>query len=473
MTKVFDLVVIGAGPGGYVAAIRAAQLGFETAIVEKEVMQGKSKLGGTCLNWGCIPSKALLDSSEHFHLAKKTFKTHGIDLEGVKLNFKQMMSRKDTVVDNTTQGIEFLMTKNKITVFRGTASFESETSLSVSSKDGLESVSFKKAIIATGSEVTPLPGIDCDGKGIISSNEALYLTKQPKSMIVVGGGVIGVELGSVYARLGTKVTVVEFCPSLLPTMDKDLGPALQRSMKKLDVDFHLKSRVQKATYSKDKKTVKLDVLGSDDKPFKLEAEKVLVAIGRRPYTDQLGLDKVGIKTNEKGQIPVNASFQSVAPNIYAIGDVIEGPMLAHKASEEGVVCVEMMAGQKPHLDYNTIPGVVYTWPEVASVGQNEQDLKEKGIAYKVGKFPFKASGRARAAEESEGFVKVLASKENDELLGLHIIGPRAADKILLGVKSLVYRASAEDIASLVAPHPTYSEAIKEAALAVDDRAVHI
>lgn len=465
--KAFDIIVVGAGPGGYVAAIRAAQLGFKTAIVEKE-----NSLGGTCLNWGCIPSKALLDSSEHFHLAKTKFKTHGIDLGAVDLNFPQMMKRKDDVVSNTTQGIDYLMKKNNIEVLKGFGSFLSSNELQVKSKENSETVSFKHAIIATGSEVTPLPSVPVDGKRILTSNELLYLDKLPKSLAVIGGGVIGVELGSVYARLGTKVDIIEFCPSLVPTMDKDLGPALMRSLKGLGVKSHLNSKVTAANYTKGNQSVVLTVEGKET--FEIDAELVLVAIGRRPYTENLGLEALGIQVNQKGQIPVNAGFQTAVPSIYAIGDVIDGPMLAHKASEEGVVCVEKIAGQQPHLDYNSIPGVVYTWPELASVGKTEQALKEEGIPYNSGKFPYKASGRARAAEESEGFVKVLAHKETDELLGIHMIGPRAADLNIIATKGLLFRASAEDLGAMVFPHPTYSEAIKEAALAASgNRAIHV
>lgn len=464
-----DVVVIGAGPGGYVAAIRAAQLGFSTAIVEKE-----DSLGGTCLNWGCIPSKALLDSSEHYHLAKEKFSVHGIDIEKLSLNFGQMMKRKDDVVKTTTQGIDYLMSKNKIQVFKGTGSFITANQLQVSSSEGEQQIVFQHAIIATGSEVTPLASVPTDGKRIVTSNELLYLKKQPKSLAVVGGGVIGVEMASVFARIGTKVSIVEFCPSLLPTMDKDLGPALQRSLKKLGVETYLKSKVTQATYNKSKTKVSLDVLDSNEKAFQLEADMVLVAIGRRAYTEGLGLEKLGIELNQRGQISVSSTFQTSVPSIYAIGDVIDGPMLAHKASEEGVVCVEMIAGQKPHLDYTSIPSVVYTWPEVAGVGHTEQELKAQGRAYKSGKFPYKASGRARAAEESEGFVKVLADKQTDELLGVHMIGPRAADLNVVAIKGMLFRASAEDLAGMVFPHPTYSEAIKEAALAAtQDRAIHI
>lgn len=459
----YDLIVIGAGPGGYVAAIRAAQLGMSVAIVEK-----RKALGGTCLNVGCIPSKALLDSSEHFYMAKEKFAVHGIQTGTVKVDFKQMMQRKTDVVETTTQGIAYLMKKNKITVLTGTAAFKDAQTITVASKD----VTASKFIIATGSEPTPLPPVPFDGKQVISSTEALVLSRVPKSLLVVGGGVIGVELASVYARLGTEVTIVEFFDRLIPTMDKELGKSLQKSLKKIGVKFSFQTKVTGAKVTKSK--VSLTAEDKNGKLVSFDGEYALVAIGRRPVTASLGLDKLGISLDDRGRIPVNADFQTSVSSIYAIGDVIEGAMLAHKASEEGVVCVEKMMGQKPHLDYNLIPGVVYTWPEVASVGKTEEQLKSDSIDYKSGKFPFKASGRARAAEESEGFIKVLSDQRTDEVLGIHMIGPRAADMIAAAVTAMEFRASAEDVARSCTAHPSFSEALKEAALdATEKRPIHL
>ena len=466
MSKQFDVIVIGAGPGGYVCAIRLAQLGKKVAIIEKQ-----STLGGTCLNWGCIPSKALLDSSEHYHQALHKFKVHGIDVDSIKLNLKQMMKRKDDVVKNTTQGIDFLMKKNKIDVIKGHATFKDAHTLVVTNGKSTETVSATKFVIATGSSVTPLPPVPIDKKRIITSNEAISLSEVPKHLIVIGGGVIGVELGSVYARLGSKVTVIEYMDRLLPTMDKDLGKGLQRSFKGLDFNFEFNTKVTGSSKKGNQVTITAETADGKSKEFK--GDYVLVSIGRSPNTENLGLDTLGIDLNERNQIPVNEYFQTSIPNIYAIGDVIRGAMLAHKASEEGVVCAELIAGQHGHLNYNTIPGVVYTWPEVASVGKTEDELKEGNIAYKVGKFPFKASGRARASEESDGFIKVLSCKQTDEVLGVHMIGPRAADMIAEAVLAMEYKASAEDIGMIVHPHPTFTEALKEASLAAtDNRPIH-
>ncbi|RAP26069.1 dihydrolipoyl dehydrogenase [Candidatus Marinamargulisbacteria bacterium SCGC AG-343-D04] len=463
----FDVVVIGAGPGGYVAAIRAAQCGKRVAIVEKQ-----KTLGGTCLNWGCIPSKALLDSSEHYHMAKTKFKTHGIDVSGLKVNLKQMMKRKEDVVETTTKGIEYLMKKNKIEVFKGTATFKDAHSIVVTG-DTTTEVTGENFIIATGSSVTPLPTVKTNGKNIITSDEAISLKKVPKHMVVIGGGVIGVELGSVYARLGAKVTVIEFLDRLIPGMDKDCGKALQRSLSShCDVEFHFKTKVTGATAKGN--NVKVTAENSKGETLTFDADMVLVSIGRKPNTEHLGLANVGIDCDERGRIPINDHFQTKVPNIYAIGDVVRGIMLAHKASEEGNVCAEIIAGQQGHINYNAIPNVVYTWPEVASVGKTEDECKEAGIAYKSGKFPFKASGRARAAEESEGFVKVLSDKETDEIVGIHMVGPRAADMIAEGVLAIEYRASAEDVGMAIHPHPTFTEAIKEAALAATgNRPIHL
>lgn len=467
MAKKYDVIVIGAGPGGYVAAIRLAQLGKNVAIIEKQ-----KTLGGTCLNWGCIPSKALLDSSEHYHQALHKFKTHGIDVKDIKLNLKQMMKRKDDVVKNTTQGIDYLMKKNKIDTIYGHATFESETTISVSQGKTKENYEANQFIIATGSTYTPLKTVPVDKKRIVTSDEAISLKEVPKHFIVIGGGVIGVELGSVYARLGSKVTVIEYMDRLIPTMDKDLGKALQRSFKGLDMNFEFNTMVTGAKVNKNQVTLTAKTKDGKEKTF--TGDYVLVSIGRRPNTENLGLEKIGVELNDRGQIPVNDHFQTKVPSIYAIGDVIRGLMLAHKASEEGVVCAEIIAGKKGHLNYDTIPGVVYTWPEVASVGKTEDELKQAGISYKSGKFPFKASGRARASEESDGFVKVLSDKTTDEIVGIHMIGPRAADMIAEAVLAMEYRASAEDIAMIVHPHPTFTEALKEAALdSTEKRPIHL
>jgi dihydrolipoamide dehydrogenase len=465
MSQSFDLIVIGAGPGGYVAAIRGAQLGMNVAIVEKE-----HTLGGTCLNWGCIPSKALLDSSEHYYQAKHQFEVHGITVKDITVDIKKMMARKAEVVAQTTKGIDYLMSKNKITKFQGLATFKSNNSLTIAGKTQAE-ISANHIIIATGSEVASLPTLPIDGKRVISSKEALELTEIPKHLVVIGGGVIGVELGSVFARLGSKVTVIEFMDRLIPTMDKELGKTLEKSVKKLGFTHHFKTKVTGIKTSNTKVTI--EATAEDGEKLVIDADYALVSIGRRPNTDGLGLDKIGVKTDERGRVDVDSHYQTNIKGIYAIGDVIKGPMLAHKASEEGVACVETIAGHHAHMNYNTIPGVVYTWPEVASVGKTEEELKAAGASYKAGKFPFKASGRARAAEESEGFVKVLADATTDEILGVHMIGPRVSDMIGSAVIAMEYRASAEDIGMMIAAHPTFSEAIKEAALdATEKRAIH-
>ena len=466
MSYQYDLVVIGAGPGGYVAAIRSAQLGMKTAVVEKW-----PTLGGTCLNIGCIPSKALLDSSEHFHQAKEKFAIHGIKTGPIKIDMKQMIKRKNDVVEQTTGGIDFLFKKNKIDRYTGFGSFIDPHTIQVDGEKK-EKITADKVIIATGSDVMPLPPVPFDSKRIISSTEALDLTEVPGEMIVIGGGVIGMEMGSVYARLGTKITVVEFMSSIIPTMDRELGRNLQRSLKKLGFSFNLSTKVTGA------KVVgkKVNVTAEDKrgKEIKLTADYVLVSIGRRPYTDKLNLDKIGVKTDQRGFIDIDQHWQTACDNVYAIGDVVPGPMLAHKAEDEGTAVVEYIAGQKPHIDYNLIPGVVYTWPEVAACGQTEEQLKEAGIAYKKGSFPFKASGRARASEESEGLIKVLSDEKTDELLGVHMIGPRAADMIAEAVVAMEFRASAEDIGRICHAHPTFTEAFKEAALmATDNRPIHI
>ena len=462
----FDVAIIGSGPGGYVAAIRCAQLGFKTAIIEKY-----NSLGGTCLNVGCIPSKALLDSSEHYHNAVSTFEEHGIDISKPKVNFGQMIKRKAGVVEQTVAGIEFLMKKNKIEVIQGHGSFVSSTKIKVEGDKETREIEADKIIIATGSKPASLPNIAIDKDRIITSTEALSLKDLPKSMVVIGGGVIGLELGSVYARLGTEVTVVEYAKSILPTMDGTMGKELAKSLKKLGVKVLTGHQATGAT-NKGKSVV---VTAKDKKgeDISFDADYCLVAIGRKPYTDKLGLENVGIKTDDRGRIETNDHLQTNVPNIYAIGDVVKGAMLAHKAEEEGVFVAEVMAGQKPHMDYNLIPGVVYTWPEVASVGKTEEQLKEAGVNYKSGSFSFKASGRARASMDTDGLIKVLADSETDEILGVHMVGPRAADMIAEAVVAMEFRASAEDIGRICHAHPTFTEALKEAALAAtDNRALH-
>ncbi|MDB5228089.1 MAG: dihydrolipoyl dehydrogenase [Bacteroidota bacterium] len=463
----YDITIIGSGPGGYVAAIRCAQLGFKTAIIERY-----NTLGGTCLNVGCIPSKALLDSSEHFHNATHTFKEHGIDISEAKVNFAQMIDRKTKVVQQMNSGVEFLMKKNKITVYNGHGFFINETTININKADGTEEqIESTNTIIATGSKPSTLPFLTIDKKRIITSTEALSLTELPKTMVIIGGGVIGLELGSVYQRLGTEVSVVEFMDKIIPTMDDDMSKELQRSLKKLGVKFYLSHKVTGANNNGDSVTV--TAIDKKEQEIKIEADYCLVAIGRKPYTDNLGLENVGIKTTKGGQIEVNEHLQTSKQNIYAIGDVIRGAMLAHKASEEGVLVAEFIAGQKPHINYNLIPGVVYTWPEVAAVGQTEAQLKEKGIAYKVGSFPMRALGRSRASMDIDGLVKVLADSETDEILGVHMIGARAADMIAEAVVAMEFRASAEDIGRISHAHPTYTEAMKEAALAAEGRALHV
>lgn len=465
----YDVTVIGSGPGGYVAAIRAAQLGFKTAIIERY-----SALGGTCLNVGCIPSKALLDSSEHYHNAKEKFETHGINLSNLKVNMPQMIKRKNEVVEQTVKGVNFLMKKNKIDVYHGHGSFVDKNTISIQKEDGSkEEITSDKIIIATGSKPIVPASFNYDKNRVITSTEALNIDDVPKNLVVVGGGVIGLELGSVFARLGTNVEVVEFMDRIIPGMDKDCAKELMRSMKKLGVKFHLKHAVTDVKINKKSVTVSVQKRDSED-TFSINADYCLVSIGRRAYTDNLGLENVGIEKDEKGRIAVNAHLQTNVDNIYAIGDVIKGAMLAHKAEEEGVFVAESIAGQKPHIDYNLIPGVVYTWPEVAAVGQTEQQLKDAGVPYKSGKFPFKALGRARASMDTEGMVKVLAHEETDEILGVHMVGPRTADMIAEAVALMEFRASAEDATRMSHAHPTFTEAFKEAALAATgNRALHM
>jgi len=464
----YDVIVIGSGPGGYVGAIRCAQLGLKTAIVEKY-----STLGGTCLNVGCIPSKALLDSSEHYHNAAHTFKTHGIELKDLKVDIAQMIKRKGEVVKQTCDGIQYLMKKNKIDVFQGMGSFVNKNTIKVTATDGTtQELQAKNVIIATGSKPISIPAVPIDKKRIITSTEALNLTEVPKHMIVIGGGVIGLELGSVYARLGAKVTVVEFLDTLIPTMDRALGKELQKSLAKIGFEFLFKHKVTGAETKGKEVIVKAE--DADGKTVEIKGDYVLLAIGRKAYTEGLNLEAAGLKTDERGRVDVDAHLQTSVPGIYAIGDVVKGAMLAHKAEEEGTFVAETIAGQKPHINYNLIPGVVYTWPEVAAVGYTEEQLKADGRAYKVGSFPFKASGRARASMDTDGFVKVLADKTTDEILGVHMIGPRCADMIAEAVVAMEFRASAEDIARMSHAHPTYTESMKEACLAAtENRAVHI
>jgi dihydrolipoamide dehydrogenase len=466
----YDVVVIGSGPGGYVGAIRCAQLGLKTAVIEKY-----KTFGGTCLNVGCIPSKALLDSSEHYHTASHFFKTHGIELNDLKVNMPQMIARKNDVVAQNTAGITYLFKKNKIDSFEGVGSFVDKNTIKVTKADGTsENITAKNVIIASGSKPTALPFLPIDKKRIITSTEALNITEVPKHLVVIGGGVIGLELGSVYARLGAKVSVIEFLPSIIATMDASLGKELQRVLKKfLGMEFFMNHKVTGATVNGDVVTVKANNAKGEEVSF--DADYCIVAVGRTAYTEGLGLENIGITPTERGnKIPVNEHLETSVPGVYAIGDVVAGAMLAHKAEDEGTYVAERIVGQKPHINYNLIPGVVYTWPEVASVGYTEEQLKEKGTKYKVGSFPFKASGRAKASMDTDGFVKVLADEATDEILGVHMIGPRAADMIAEAVVAMEFRASAEDIARICHAHPTYTEAFREAAMAAtENRAIHI
>ncbi|BDS14992.1 dihydrolipoyl dehydrogenase [Aureispira anguillae] len=469
----YDVTVIGSGPGGYVAAIRCAQLGLKTAIIERY-----STLGGTCLNVGCIPSKALLDSSEHYHNAEKSFATHGISLDNLSVDMKTMIARKDDVVSKTCDGVQFLMKKNKIDVYEGHGSFVDKNTIKVTNKDDASKevavINTDKVIIATGSKPVTPPAFNYDKKRIITSTEALNLTEVPKSVVVIGAGVIGLELGSVWARLGAKVEVVEYANAVLGTMDADLGKEMRKVLKKgLKFGFHLNHMVTTVT-SDDKGVVVTAKSRKDDKEVALEADYCLIAIGRRPYTDNLGLENAGVNVDERGRIETNSHLETNVPGIFAIGDVVKGAMLAHKAEEEGTYVAEYMVGQHPHINYNLIPGVVYTWPEVAAVGQTEKELKDAGVPIKTGKFPFRALGRARASTDIDGFVKVIAHKETDEVLGVHMIGARVADIIAEAVVAMEYRASAEDISRISHAHPTFTEAVKEAALAAtDNRPIHM
>ena len=464
--KSYDVAVIGSGPGGYVAAIRCAQLGMKTALIEKY-----DTLGGTCLNVGCIPSKALLDSSHHYEDAVSHFDQHGIEIPGtVKVNLKKMIDRKQAVVDQTTKGIEFLMGKNKIDVYHGVGSFRDATHIRIQGTEETE-IEATRSIIATGSKPASLPFIEIDKERIITSTEALSLKEIPEHLIVIGGGVIGLELGQVYQRLGAKVSVVEYMDRIIPTMDAALSKELTKVFKKQRFKFYVSHKVTAVDRKGKKVTVK--AMNKKEEEVVLEGDYCLVSVGRRPFTDGLNAEAAGVKINDRGQVEVNEELQTSAPNIYAIGDVVRGQMLAHKAEEEGVLVAERIAGQKPHIDYNLIPGVVYTWPEVASVGKTEEQLKEAGIAFKSGQFPMRALGRSRASMDTDGFVKILADAKTDEVLGVHMIGARVADLIAEAVTAMEFRASAEDIARMSHAHPTYAEAVKEAALAAtDNRPLH-
>ena len=464
----FDVVVIGSGPGGYVAAIRCAQLGMKTAIIEKY-----NTMGGTCLNVGCIPSKALLDSSHHYEEATKNFSNHGINIDGkISLDFSKMISRKNEVVSQTTKGIDFLMNKNNITVFNGLGSFVDQNKVKISSDSSEEIIESKNIIIATGSKPTSLPFAKIDKDRIITSTEALKLKEIPKHLIVIGGGVIGLELGQVYKRLGSEVSIIEYMDKIIPTMDSGLSKELTKVFKKQKFKIHTSHKV--TSVERDGDYVNVIATDKNDQTIEFKGDYCLVSVGRSAYTDGLNLEALSIVTNKRGQIEVNDKLQTKHSNIYAIGDVVEGAMLAHKAEEEGVLVAEIIAGQKPHIDYNLIPGVVYTWPEVASVGKTEDYLKENNITYKVGQFPMRALGRSRASSDLDGFVKILADKKTDEILGVHMIGARCADLISEAVVAMEFKASAEDIARTSHAHPTYSEAMKEAALAAtENRALHI
>ncbi len=462
----FDVIIIGSGPGGYVAAIRCAQLGMKTALIEKY-----NSLGGTCLNVGCIPSKALLDSSEHFHNAHANFKEHGIEINEPKVNMPQMIQRKRKVVETTVDGIKFLMKKNKIEVFHGLGSFVDAHTIQIQGTETLQ-IKGDKIIIATGSKPSSLPFITLDKERIITSTEALELQEVPKHMIVIGGGVIGLELGSVYSRLGAEVSVVEYMDRIIPVMDSAMSKELTKVLKKQGVKFYLSHKVNQVERKGDE--VSVTALNTKNEEVTLTGDYCLVSIGRKPYTDGLNLEAAGLSTDERGRIPVNHHLQTQVSHIYAIGDVVKGAMLAHKAEEEGVFVAEVLAGEKPHIDYNLIPNVVYTWPEVASVGKTEEELKAEGTPIKIGSFPMRALGRSRASGDTDGLIKIIAHADTDEVLGAHMIGARAADLIAEAVVAMEFRASAEDISRMSHAHPTYAEAVKEAALdATGKRALHM
>ena len=464
----FDASVIGSGPGGYVAAIRCAQLGMKTAIIERY-----PTLGGTCLNVGCIPSKALLDSSEHYHNALKHFGKQGIETDGLSLNWPSMLARKDEVVSQTCTGVEYLMKKNEIEVFHGNGAFLSSQSIQITRDDGTQiQIESDKVIIATGSKPSSIPGVEIDKQRIITSTEALKLKEVPKSLLVIGGGIIGLELGSVYSRLGSEVQVVEYLDCLIPSMDGSLSKEMLRTLKKQGIKFFLSHAVQEVKSSQNK--VLISALNKKEEKVEFEADYCLVAVGRHPYTEGLNLEAAGLKVDERGRVPVDENLQTTVQGIYAIGDVVKGAMLAHKAEEEGVFVAETMAGEKPHMNYRNIPSVLYTWPEAAGVGYTEEELISEERDYKSGSFPFRALGRARAAMETDGLVKILADPVTDEILGIHMMGARVADLIAEAVVALEFRASTEDLARISHAHPTFAEAVKEAALdATAKRPLHL
>ena len=464
MSEKFDVTVIGGGPGGYVCAIRLSQLGLKTACIEF-----RGSLGGTCLNVGCIPSKNLLNFSENFHKAKN-FTNIGIEVGEVKLNLSKMMKNKDKAVAELTKGIEFLFKKNKVTYFKGKGSFKSSNEISILADNKETVIQTDKTIISTGSEPVSIPGIDFDEEKILSSTGALSISKLPKKMIIVGGGYIGLEMGSVWSRLGTQVEVVEYLDHITPGMDKEISKEFEKILKKQGIKFHLNTKVEKI--NKNKNGVSINTLDKSNKKNTIEADVVLISVGRRPFTKYLNLEKIGVQTDKKGMVKVNKSFETNIKNIYAIGDVIDGPMLAHKAEEEGIAVAEIIAGQSGHVNYDVIPGVIYTSPEVAYVGKTEEQLKVNKTNYKVGKFPFLANSRAKAINEPEGFVKILADTKTDKVLGVHIIGPHAGEMIAEMSVAMEFGASSEDIARTCHAHPTFSEAIKEAALSVDKRQIH-
>ena len=464
MSEKFDVTVIGGGPGGYVCAIRSSQLGLKTACIES-----RGTLGGTCLNIGCIPSKSLLNLSENFHKAKN-FEKFGIETGEIKLNLEKMMKNKDKAVTILTKGVEFLLKKNKVTYFKGTGSFKNQNQISIINNKEETTIETKNTIISTGSEPVSLRGIEFDEEKILSSTGALSISKLPKKMVVVGGGYIGLEMGSVWSRLGTEVQVIEFLDHIIPEMDKEISTEFMKILKKQGIKFELKTKVEKIIKSKN--GVIIETFSKEGKKNKFEADVVLISVGRRPYTKNLNLEKIGVELDKRGSVKVNKNFQTNIKNIYAIGDVIEGPMLAHKAEEEGIAVAELISGQSGHVNYDTIPGVVYTSPEVASIGKTEEQLKEKGINYKIGKFPFLANSRAKVIDESEGFVKILADSTTDKVLGVHIIGQHAGEMIAEMSVAMEFGASSEDIARTCHAHPTFSEAIKEAALSVEKRQIH-
>ena len=465
--KNYDLVVIGSGPGGYVCAIRASQLGIKTAIIEKY-----SSLGGTCLNVGCIPSKALLDSSHHYHEVVNNISSHGINVQGtISLDFKKMIDRKNNVVSQTVKGIDFLMNKNNIDVYNGFASFVDDHLINIENGKN-QKIKFEKCVIATGSKPATLPFINIDKHRIITSTEALSLSEIPKSLTIIGAGVIGLELGQVYNRLGSEVNIIEYSEKITPFMDNDISKELLKIFKKEKINFYLSSKVFDVNSNESNVVVKAE--NNLGEILEFVSDYCLVSVGRKPYTENLGLSSVGVDTDKFGKIIIDKQFKTTNKDIFAIGDVVNGPMLAHKAEEEGIAVAEILKNQKPHIDYNLVPNVIYTWPEVSSVGKTEQQLIEEKIDYKKGSFPMRALGRSRASNDLSGFVKILADKKTDEILGVHIIGARAADLITEAVTAMEFKASCEDIAMMSHPHPTYSEALKEAALAaLENRPIHI